>query len=259
MESPNNRGDYGRSGRGRIIGTPLGQRGGSRATQRGCRFHSCRDRGVVRRRVLGFTAVIVWERFAEAQTNVEKAANELGDLFRDAQAFPDDVREELQTNLRSYVRLVIEKEWPAMAEGKSSPEAWEAFNQIWQTYYRFRPQNEYERIWYAQSLARLNEFGDQRRLRLLISQSSGIPAVMWAVLVGAGAITIGFSFLFGTKNTVAQALMTGGLAMTIALVLLSIVSMEHPFAGLARVEPEAFKQTKDNLDTWSKPGVGQPR
>ena len=65
---------------------------------------------------------------------------------------------------------------------------------------------------------------------------------MWAVLVGAGAITIGFSFLFGTKNTVAQALMTGGLAMTIALVLLSIVSMEHPFAGLARVEPEAFKQ-----------------
>ena len=80
------------------------------------------------------------------------------------------------------------------------------------------------------------------------------------MLVGAGAITIGFSFLFGTKNTVAQALMTGGLAMTIALVLLSIiVAMEHPFAGFARVEPEAFKQTKDNLDTLSKPGVGQPR
>ena len=146
-----------------------------------------------------------------------------------------------------------------MAEGKSSPEAWEAFNQIWQTYYRFRPQNEYERVWYAQSVAILNQFGDQRRLRLLSSQSGGIPAVMWVVLVGAGAITISFSFLFGTKNTVAQALMTGGLAMTIALVLLSIVSMEHPFAGLARVEPEAFKQTKDNLDTWSKPGVGQPR
>ena len=194
---------------------------------------------------------------AEAQTNVEKAANELGDLFRDAQAFPDDVREELQTNLRSHVRLVIEEEWPAMAEGKSSPEAW--VNQIWQSYYRLRPQNEYERVWYAQSVAILNQFGDQRRLQLLSSQSSGIPSVMWAVLVGAGAITIGFSFLFGTKNTVAQALMTGGLALTIALVLLSIVAMAHPFAGLARVEPEAFKQTKANLDTWSKPGVGQPR
>ena len=39
-----------------------------------------------------------------------------------------------------------------MAEGKSSPKAWEAYNQIWQTYYRFRPQNEYESVWYAQSL-----------------------------------------------------------------------------------------------------------
>jgi len=77
--------------------------------------------GVLYAVVLGFTAVIVWERFAEAQTNVEKAANELGDLFRDAQAFPDDVREELQTNLRSYVRLVIEKEWPAMAEANRAP------------------------------------------------------------------------------------------------------------------------------------------
>ena len=114
--------------------------------------------------LLGFTAIIVWERFDQAQTNVERAANDLAGLFRDAQAFPDDVREELQTNLRSYVRLVIEKEWPAMAEGKSSPEAWEAFNQIWQSYYRFRPQNEYERVWYAQSVARLNQFGDQRRL-----------------------------------------------------------------------------------------------
>ena len=47
--------------------------------------------------------------------------------------------------------------------------------------------------------------------------------------------------------------------MIIALVLLSIVAMEHPFAGFARVEPEAFKQTKEIFDTWSKPGAGQPR
>ncbi len=173
--------------------------------------------------------------------------------------FAEDFREELETNLHSYVRLVVEKEWLAMAEGKSSPEAWDAYNRLWQTYYRFRPQNEDERVWYAQSLARMNQLGDQRRLRLLSSQSGGIPAVMWIVLLGAGAITIGFTFLFGTKNAVAQAVMTGGLAMIIALVLLSIVALEHPFAGLARIEPEAFNQTKDIFDTWSKPGVGQPR
>ena len=216
--------------------------------------------GVLYAVLLGFTAIIVWERFEEAQTNVEKEANELGDLFRNAQAFAaEPFREELETTLRSYVRLVVEKEWPAMAEGKSSADAWDAFNRLWQTYYRFRPQDEDERVWYSQSLTRLNQLGDYRRLRLLSSKSAGVPPVMWGVLLGAGAITIGFSFLFGTKNTVAQAVMTAGLAMTIALVLLSILALEKPFGGITRIEPDAFNQTKDILDTWSKPGVGQPR
>jgi Na+-transporting methylmalonyl-CoA/oxaloacetate decarboxylase gamma subunit len=34
-------------------------------------------------------------------------------------------------------------------------------------------------------------------------------------------------------------LMTAGLAMTIALVLLSILALEQPFAGITRVEPDA--------------------
>jgi hypothetical protein len=120
------------------------------------------------------------------------------------------------------------RRWP---RGKSSPEAWNAYNQLWLTYYRFRPQNEYERIWYTQSLTRLNQLGDQRRLRLLSSRSGGIPSGMWLVLLGAGAITIAFSYLFGTRNTAAQVLMTASLAMTIALVLLSILALEQPFGG----------------------------
>jgi hypothetical protein len=63
---------------------------------------------------------------------------------------------------------------------------------------------------------------------------------MWVVLLGAGAIKIGFSYLFGTRNTVAQFLMTAGLAMTIAL--LSILALEQPFAGITRIQPDAFTQ-----------------
>lgn len=215
--------------------------------------------GVVYAVLLGFTAIIVWERYNQAQAEVEKEANELGDLFRDAQVFPDEIRRELEARLRSYARLVVEKEWPAMAEHKSSSETWDAYNELWQTYYRFTPQNEHERVWYTQSLTRLNQLGDHRRLRLLSSRSGGIPAVMWGVLIGAGAISIGFSYLFGTKNTGAQTLMTAGLAMTIALVLLSILALEQPFAGITRVEPDAFDQLADIFDVWSQSGASRPR
>jgi hypothetical protein len=37
--------------------------------------------------------------------------------------------------------------------------------------------------------------------------------------------------------------MIAGLALTIGVVLLSIVALEHPFSGITRVQPEAFEQT----------------
>ncbi len=211
--------------------------------------------GVLYAVLLGFTAIIVWEQFDKAQAGVDQEANELADLYRNAQIFPEDTQRLLEIQLRDYARLVVEKEWPAMAERKASPETWAMYNQIWRTYHQFKPQNDHEMIWYEQSLTRLNQLGDQRRLRLLSSRSEGVPDVMWVALLGAGVITIGFSFLFGTKSTTAHVLMTSGLAMTIGLVLISILALEEPFAGLTRVDPEAFEQVADIFDNWSRSGA----
>lgn len=215
--------------------------------------------GVLYAVLLGFTAIIVWERFDNAQAGVDQEANALADLYRNAQAFPDDVRRELETHLRAYATLVAEKEWAAMAEQRPSPETWAVYNRLWRAYHLFQPQTDHEKIWYAQSLTKMNQLGDQRRLRLLSSRSNGVPDVMWLVLLGAGVITIGFSFLFGTRSAKAQVLMTSGLAMTIALVLFSIMALEQPFAGITRVEPDSFHQVANIFDVWSQSGVSPSR
>lgn len=211
--------------------------------------------GVLYAVLLGFTAIIVWQRFDNAQQGVDQEANALADLYRNAQVFPDDVRRQMETDLRTYVTLVAEKEWAAMSKRTPSPETWEAYNRLWRTYHLFQPQTDQEKIWYAQSLTMLNQLGDERRLRLLSSRSDGVPVVIWVALLGAGVITIGFSFLFGTGSAKAQVLMTSGLAMTIALVLFSIMALEHPFAGITRVEPESFHQAAKIFDVWSQTGV----
>ena len=197
--------------------------------------------GVVYAVLLGFSAIIVWEQFQGAQEVGEREANKVVDLYRDAQVFPPQVRDGLRDRLRTYAKVVLEKEWPAMADHKASPEAWDAFDQVWKSYYVFEPQGEHQIAWYTESIARMNELADMRRRRLLSAQS-GVPPVMWAVLLGAGAMAIGFAFLFGTKNTWAHILMIGMLSLTIGLVLLSIVALEHPYSGITRVSPEAFEQ-----------------
>ena len=212
--------------------------------------------GVVYAVLLGFTAIIVWEQFRRAQEGAELEANALADLFRDAQVFPAEARDQMEARLRDYARLVVEEEWPAMAAGQSSPETWRAYNLLWRSYHEFFPQDDHQRTWYAESVQRMNLLADHRRSRLL-SVRSGVPAVMWGVLLGAGAVTIGFSFLFGTRNSRAQGLMTGALAVTIGIVLLSILALEHPFKGITRVSPEAFEQVQGIFEEVSQPAAGQ--
>src|SRR6478672_4060790 len=66
--------------------------------------------GVVYAVLLGFAAVTVWERYDRAQASVEQEANDLADLYRDAQTFPSDIRAELESRIRDYVQLAVEKE-----------------------------------------------------------------------------------------------------------------------------------------------------
>jgi len=205
--------------------------------------------GVVYAVLLGFSAIIVWEQFRHAQEGVEHEANALADLYRDSRVFPPEVRNAVELRVREYARVVVAKEWPAMAEGKSSSETWDAYNGLWRTYHEFEPQDDHQRAWYEQSLQRLNEFADARRDRLLSVQSD-VPTVMWGVLLGGGAITIGFSFLFGMRNVRAQVFMTASLALTIGVALLSILALEKPFAGITRVDPEAFHQVDRILAQW---------
>ena len=208
--------------------------------------------GVVYAVLLGFTAIMAWEQFRNAQEGIEREADALADLYRDSQSFPTEVREQIALRVRAYTRSVIEKEWPAMAEGQSSPETREEFEQLWRTYHEFKPEEDHQRVWYIESVRQLNALGDERRDRLLRVRS-GLPTVIWSVLLAGGAVTIGFTFFFGTRNARAQGLMTAGLALTIGAVLLSILALEQPFAGITRVYPEAFHQVEKVLGAWNGP------
>jgi hypothetical protein len=213
--------------------------------------------GVVYAVLLGFTAIMVWEHFRNAQDGIEREADALADLYRDAQAFPPEVREQVALGVRAYARAVIEREWPAMAEGESSPETWDEYERLWRTYYEFKPHEDHQRVWYAESVRQLNVLGDERRDRLLRVRS-GLPTVIWSVLLAGGAVTIGFTFFFGTRNARAQGLMTAGLALTIGAVLLSILALEHPFAGITSVDPEGFHRIEKILGAGAaSPSVGR--
>ncbi|HEV8718716.1 MAG TPA: DUF4239 domain-containing protein [Candidatus Binatia bacterium] len=190
--------------------------------------------------LLAFTVFTVWTQYDEANTFVQQEANRLGNLFRNAQGLPDPERGQVQEALRNYVQLVINEEWEAMGRGEASQHAWEAYDELFNRYSAMEPLSGRQANLYNRSLENLNALGDLRTRRLLDCRST-LPGVLWALLVGGGVITTGFSYLFGTRNLWAQVLMTAAAAGTLAFFLFLILAIDLPFSGGLKLTPDAFQ------------------
>jgi hypothetical protein len=71
-------------------------------------------------------------------------------------------------------------------------------------------------VLFEHGLDPVNELADARRVRM-VEAEEGIPAVLWAVLVFGGVITVGFTYLFGLENTRSHSLMVAAVAGLIGL------------------------------------------
>ena len=111
-----------------------------------------------------------------------------------------------------------------------------------------QPSTEAESQLYAEGLDEIQRLGDARRMRI-VAAKEGIPGVLWAVLVFGAVVAVGFTYLFGLRNSWAHRLMVMSLTAVIALVLFTIGVMEYPFSGGARVDPGAFELILERFET----------
>ena len=194
--------------------------------------------------ILGFVVVTVWEAMGVADDRAALEAGVLGDMMRDAGLFPDPERTELQGEFREYARAVIDEEWPAMENSGSSPHVANVLNRIFDTFSRIQPTTPRDINIHAEILRGINELSDHRRLRLL-SADNKVPPLMWYILILSGTVTVLYSYMLGVKRTASHALMTGTLAAMIALTMYLVLAIDHPYGGVVRVEPDAFRLVLD--------------
>jgi len=190
--------------------------------------------------LMGLVVVASWEQFQTARNTAEREASELAELFWLGHRLPPAEGHQLQELTRSYARVVVDEEWPLMARGESSPRAWALMDEIRLTVQNMSPDTEAGQVLYEQGLERVHDLADARRDRL-VEAREGIPGILWVVLVTGAFITVGFTYLFGLDDTTTHTLMVALLALVIGLVLFTIGSLEYPFRGDVRLDPDAFE------------------
>jgi hypothetical protein len=182
--------------------------------------------------LLAFLVIAVWERYEAARETADREGNELAEIYWLANQFPDSERRQVQETAQSYAQVVVDEEWPMLEDGKSSPQAWALMDQIRQSVQQFKPTTSGEQVLYAQGLSRVHDLSEARRLRLL-DASAYIPAILWIILIAGGVVTVGFTYLFGMKNSRAHVLMVVSLTVIITSVLFTTCALEHVFSAEA--------------------------
>jgi hypothetical protein len=205
--------------------------------------------GVVYAVLLAFVVVVVWQQYTDTDSDLQQEAVRLANLLRDSRAFAEPRGRELRDSLLDYTAAIAHEEWKTLAKGEESPAASAAYERVWQAYYAIEPASERERVFYRESVNRLNELAASRRARLTSSRS-GLPGVLWVLLVAGGVVVMAFTYLLGARSPGVQAFMVGSLGGLIGFVLFLILCLDYPFSGDLRLEPTAFQEL---LRLW-RPG-----
>ncbi|MDQ3739310.1 MAG: DUF4239 domain-containing protein [Actinomycetota bacterium] len=164
---------------------------------------------------LAFAIVALYEEFHEAEMSVQAESAAL-------------TRVVLATDRRdaalAYRDAVAGDEWDEMAEGRSSPAAWERLREL------HAAAGEPGRRAVA-------DLVDARRERLHAAEAT-LPSTAMMLLFGGGVLTLGFVVAFAGAASRVNAAMVVSFSVLLGFSLLVALLLDHPFSGDVAVSPE---------------------
>lgn len=194
--------------------------------------------GVLYAVLLAFLAVGAWERLQNAEQRTYEEAARLAVVYRKCDIFPEGHL--LRSELRSYVREIIDQEYPLMLHGGRDYSARAMSEHIAYQIRHLPVQTMSQQDNHSAMVTSMDEAMVDRDSRVALA-ALGIGNFLWTVLIAGGMLTILFSYLFAYRSLPLLIAIVGLLAAMVGLVLYLIAAVDYPFRGEVRVGPEAFE------------------
>lgn len=196
--------------------------------------------GVVYAVLLAFIVIVTWEEYREARDTVNAEAGALRSLYRGSQSLPEPAKGRMGDLVVRYGREVANEEWAAMDDGGGSRAAFDLVSDMFGTLGNVATTTPTQETFLADALGRLNDVAEHRAERITVAEE-GQLSIMWVAIILGGILTVGFALLFGVANERLHYLMVGGFAAVLALQVLVILVLSHPFSGDVRVTPRPIE------------------
>lgn len=195
--------------------------------------------------LLGLVAVAAYQSYAEVEATVGREAASLGALYRDLAAYPEPTRTALEYSLRDYCQYVIKEAWPQQRRGIIPRGGTTRMNVFQAELMGFQPTTRAQEIWYGETIRQFNHYIELRRERLR-SVETGLPAILWYVVIIGGLLTIVIVWLFDMR-LLTHLVLGGLLAFFLGTMICLIAALDNPYRGEFSVSPHAFEIIYDSL------------
>lgn len=208
--------------------------------------------------LLAFVILAAFQTYNSARAGAAAEANAVLDMSRTAALFPAAQRERLRSELVCYGRAVVNEEWPAMRDGRSSPlvDYWVASYRS--EFVRLNVLSPREQVALQDLLtqAAIRVTGRQQRLS---DDTPTVPTPLWLALVFAGCVAVALQLGMADpeERLTVQGLQVAGVAAIVATGLLVINFLDHPYAPHSGgIQPNAMRHTlvlARNIEPTLKP------
>jgi hypothetical protein len=198
--------------------------------------------------LLGFMVASAMGRYQDAQVYSQLEASNVASVFRIARGMSDEDRPRIRKLCRQYVDDVINNEWPNMASGVKINHGWVIYQDLWEAVVAAVPENDRESNLQQGLIASMTDLGEQRRQRILLSETA-TPTALWLVIASGALITVAFTYIFASSFPKVQGFMTTLVASAMALNIWLLSAYSYPFTGELAIKPKMLILVKESVLT----------
>jgi Protein of unknown function (DUF4239) len=190
--------------------------------------------------LLAFVIIIAYQNFLDADDNVSREADALASIVRDSAAFPEPGGQHVRRAVGTYVRAVVNHEWPQMHDGNDSALAVSGLEGIFASFRTVEPRSAKETAFYDDAVRQLNAALAARRDRLQ-NAGGGLPRDIALLILFSTVVTVGYAVLVGSPHFGFHALGPAAIATVVAVSLVVLLDLSYPFSGDVSIAPDDFK------------------
>ena len=195
---------------------------------------------------LGLFAAGVYQNYSDTEEKAQEEAAAVAALYRDVSSIPNKNSKYIADNLKSYAKFVVDTAWTLHSKGITRSKSYDYIQNIQDSLYGIEPQSRREEILMAEAIKQFNRFIELRRLRLQ-TVNSGMPMIIWFVIISGGFIVIIMCSLFNIASQRLHNIMNMLMSASIGSLIYLICMMNNPFKGDLAVQPNGLRDVVETI------------